>query len=342
MSGKTAIEWATDVWNPVTGCSKVSPGCENCYAEKLSHRFGWTSKPWTAAHAKENVKLHPDRLDIPLRWKKPRMIFVNSMSDLFHEQVPFEFIFAVWARMAVARQHTFQVLTKRPQRMLDFFRWNDNKLGPRIEPYLPNVWLGVTVEDQRRADERIPSLLQTPAAVRLLSMEPLLGPVDLERHLNGGKTLDEWKARALSGVDPYGFRPPYPRIHWVIVGGESGHGARPMHPDWVRSIRDQCQASGVPFFFKQRGEFTWDNFDPYYGYGEDSGKWDEYICLNGERGFCKVNDPDGVWINWTGSPDETAVLIRRVGKKKAGRVLDGRTWDEMPKTGGVSDHANFR
>lgn len=194
---QTKIEWTRYTWNPVTGCSKVSTGCENCYAERISHRFGWTSKPWTAAYTAENVKLHPDRLDIPLKWKKPRMIFVNSMSDLFHEQVPFEFIDRVFAAMALAKQHIFQVLTKRPDRMKAYIlsrtqannregiaAWtgtglvypaqvgNDRRANEMPWP-LPNVWLGVTVEDQRRADERIPLLLDVPASIRFLSCEPL-------------------------------------------------------------------------------------------------------------------------------------------------------------------------
>ncbi|GAB7387392.1 phage Gp37/Gp68 family protein [Bacillaceae bacterium] len=359
MSDKSKIEWCDATWNPVSGCSKVSEGCRNCYAERLSHRYKWTEKPWSAQNAGENVKLHPERLDQPLRWRRPRKIFVNSMSDLFHEAVPFEFIDKVFAVMASANQHIFQILTKRPERMREYIlsraeaknregiaAWmgtgfvypaqvgNERRASEMPWP-LSNVWLGVSVENQKAADERIPLLLETPAAVRFLSCEPLLGPVDLRcvtvaKWNEGGEFLD-----SLTGEHWLrdGFEKEldhFPKISWCIVGGESGPGSRPMHPDWVRSIRDQCQAAGVPFFFKQRGEYTWDNFDPYYGYGEDSGKWDEYICLNGERGFCKINDPDGVWINWTGSPDETAVLIRRIGKKKAGRLLDGREWNELP------------
>lgn len=335
MSGKSSIEWTEHTWNPITGCSKISPGCENCYAEKLSHRFGWTEKPWTAAYAAENVKLYPDRLDIPLKWKKPRMIFVNSMSDLFHEHVSHDFLRKVWEVMVGSPHHIFQVLTKRPERMQEWV----SKHGVQIAGGRPakNVWLGVTVEDQRRADERIPFLLQTPAAVRFLSCEPLLEPVNLERHLNGGKTSEEWRARALSGVDPYGFRPPYPRIHWVIAGGESGPNARPIHPDWVRDIRDQCQKAGVPFFFKQWGEW----FVP------EDGAEACRVCgctwHNACEGGCFWIEP-GLCSNCVGKPvpDYRAVKFQRIGKKKAGRMLDGRTWDEMPKTEGVSDHADIR
>lgn len=275
------------------------------------------------------VRTVPEVLDQPLRWKKSKRIFVNSMSDLFHEDVPIGFIYQVFAVMAEANWHTFQVLTKRPGRMKEVLTKLRDEFegkvfnGRKVTWPLPNVWLGVSVENQQAADERIPLLLQTPAAVRFVSCEPLLGPVDLERHLNGGKTLAEWKARALSVVDPYGFRPPYPRIHWVIVGGESGPGARPMHPDWVRSIRDQCQAAGVPFFFKQWGQ------------------WEPAECRQGETVYRKVSDDTVVLFRsdvetdryhwWGGNWGDGKPLSVRVGKKAAGRMLDGREWNEMPE-----------
>lgn len=247
MSDKTAIGWTDATWNPVTGCSKVSPGCEHCYAEAVSHRFGWTTQPWTLRNAAANVQLHPERLMHPLRWQAPRKVFVNSMSDLFHPAVPDAFLNEVFAVMAEASHHIFQVLTKRPERMRDFMQdvWTCQH-----EP-LPNVWLGVSCEDQRRAQERIPLLLQTPAALRFLSCEPLLGPLDLT-------DFQPFHETCYCQEEPDGCQPrfaigcPETGIDWVIVGAESGPQARPMDEDWVRSLRDQCQDAGVPFFFKQR------------------------------------------------------------------------------------------
>lgn len=276
---QTSIEWTEKVWNPVTGCSKVSEGCRNCYAERMSHRFKWTEKPWNHLNAKENVKLHPERLEQPLMWKKPSKIFVNSMSDLFHEEVPFSFISKVFHTMWLADHHIFQILTKRPERMLEYFNREetmfeiiDADVGVNPLP-LSNVWIGVSVENQKAADERIPLLLQTPAAVRFLSCEPLLGPIELKGHVyqvaTGLSEYIDWltgrttqKSNVFGGeTSPWLYRDLYefpkdyeePRIHWVIVGGESGPKARPIDPDWVRSLRDQCQAVKVPFFFKQWG-----------------------------------------------------------------------------------------
>lgn len=267
MGDRSAIGWTDATWNPVHGCSRVSEGCRFCYAEKESHRFGWTKSDWTARNAPDNVQLRPERLDQPLRWRKPRKIFVNSMSDLFHEQIPFGFIAQVFAVMALCPQHQFQVLTKRPERMLEFFSdyaaggrhiWEAGQ-GIRMprgtdKPApgwpLPNVWLGVSVEDQRTADERIHLLLQTPAAVRWISAEPLLGPVDL-RYLQPGDTPVE--IDALSGT--HGVLRPHggenARLDWVVVGGESGPNARPMMHTWAQRLRDQCHAAGVAFFMKQ-------------------------------------------------------------------------------------------
>lgn len=269
MADRSAIGWTDSSWNPVSGCSKVSPGCDHCYAETLSHRFGWTHASWTMPHARENVQLHPDRVDQPLRWKKPRRIFVNSMSDVFHDQVPDPFLDTLFAVMALASQHTFQILTKRPKRMHAYLtnpetahriaaevlqRARTPEEGIRsINMYnrtvwpLPNVWLGVSVEDQRRANERIPWLIQSPAALRFLSCEPLLGPVDLSALLvpvPGGAPVPVNVLRGTSVFAPW--------IDWVIVGAESGREARPMDDDWVRTLRDQCQAAGTAFFFKQR------------------------------------------------------------------------------------------
>ena len=265
----TKIEWAEKTWNPVTGCAKVSPGCAHCYAETVAKRLWGKQYPSVLRDGVRDdrgktytdddyrprrftdVQCHPDRLGQPLRWRKPQRVFVNSMSDLFHEDVPDAFIDRVFAVMSLAPQHQFQVLTKRPARMaaycgsdatvgrlvqlvgaavdqiagasLHFKHHNDGLSGIR----LPNVWLGVSVEDQQRADERIPLLLETPAAVRFLSCEPLLGPVDL---------------RALVF-----------HIDWAIIGGESGGGARPCDRRWIYDLLAQCHAADVPAFVKQLG-----------------------------------------------------------------------------------------
>lgn len=281
----TQISWTDETWNPVTGCSRVSEGCRNCYAARQAPRLaamgqkGYTALPWTARNAPENVMVHEDRLEKPLRWKKPRRVFVNSMSDLFHEQVPDEFILRVFTVMRAVSQHTFQILTKRPERMADFCQrlswvspttkqrgegargWQAYLSAEGSDP-LPNVELGTSVEDQRVADERIPHLRKTPAAVRFLSCEPLIGGVDLavvegyplaiyreaetvtERFMPSGRTAIR-KGRGLRKISRC------PDIHWVIAGGESGPGFRPMDLDWARSLRDQCVKAGVPFFGKQ-------------------------------------------------------------------------------------------
>lgn len=234
MGDKSAIEWTEATWNPVTGCTKVSLGCQHCYAETMSRRL----KAMGQSHYINGFEptVHESALDLPLRWKRPRMIFVNSMSDLFHDDVPTDFILRVFDVMRRAPQHTFQVLTKRTERLV--------ALNAQL-PWQRNIWMGVTVE-HRDYLGRIDHLRSTGAELKYLSLEPLLGPLpDLK--------LDS--------------------IGWVIVGGESGIGARPMDPAWVRDLRDQCIAAQVPFFFKQ----------------------------------------------WGGR-----------NKKKAGRVLDGRAWDEMP------------
>jgi protein gp37 len=217
VSDRSAIEWTDATWNPVTGCSKVSPGCAHCYAETLSLRYGWSRLPWTAENAATNVVLHPDRLDQPLRWRRPRMVFVNSMSDLFHERVPSDFRRQVWSVMDRARRHTYQILTKRPELMRAWVLANQDV----TTPVLPNAWLGTSIENNRWA-HRADDVRDTLAAVRFISAEPLLGPLD---------RLD------LTGID------------WLIVGGESGPRHRPMDPGWVRDLRDQAVAAGVAFFF---------------------------------------------------------------------------------------------
>jgi len=218
MASSTAIEWTNATWNPVTGCTKVSAGCDHCYAQRFSERFrGVAGHPFSMGF---DLTLRPERLEQPLRWRRPRMIFVNSMSDLFHKFVPFEFVDRVFEVMETASWHTFQVLTKRSSRMRDYVRRRYGETGAPV-----HVWLGVSVENGAKLS-RVRHLSQTPAEVRFLSIEPLLGPV-------GSLPLDG--------------------IGWVIVGGESGPNARAMELQWARQIRDQCVARSVPFFFKQWG-----------------------------------------------------------------------------------------
>lgn len=279
--GMTSIEWTDETWNPVTGCTRVSEGCRHCYIER--------TPPFRMAGRKvgDPIQLYPDRLDQPLRWKKARRVFVNSLSDLFHQDVPDEFILSVFTVMAIAEQHTFQVLTKRPRRMLDLLsKWTSEDLytawhdftgePPELSSWpLPNVWLGVSVEDQQTADERIPILLQTPAAVRFVSAEPLLGPVDLRRWLqvyeHDGPPCCSDKTGWHRLGENHVLGPAQSMLDWIIVGGESGPGARPCHVQWIRSIRDQCQAAGVPVFVKQLGSCVVDRNDAGFdGDTEDS------------------------------------------------------------------------
>ena len=235
MARDSSIEWTSSTWNPVTGCTKISPGCKHCYAERMAIRLAGMKQP--RYRNGFEVTLHPDLISAPLHWRQPRMIFVNSMSDLFHEDVPEAFIAEVFDTMVAAHWHTFQILTKRAGRLAE--------IAAGL-PWPINIWMGVSVESPRYV-HRIERLRGVPAAVRFLSIEPLLAPIP---------------SLPLTGLD------------WVIVGGESGPGARPMEADWVREIRDRCVGSGVPFFFKQ----------------------------------------------WGG-----------VRKGRNGRLLDGRTWDEMPQ-----------
>lgn len=317
MSDRSGIEWTDATWNPVTGCTEVSPGCDHCYAKTFAER--WRGKEGHYYASGFDVQLRPEKLDQPLRWRRPRRIFVNSMSDLFHDDVPSDFIAKVFAIMALAPQHTFQVLTKRHGRMRSLLNSDDFEAeivghavwfadhwygwpeGKRVLLDFPlgNVWLGVSTENQQWANIRIPALLDTPAAVRFVSAEPLLGPISIF---------------ARSSIDRD------PGIDWVIVGGESGHGARPMYPGWVRSLRDECQRAGTAFLFKQWGEW-----------GPSRG---------GSRLQCLVWS-DGAFREFDHQPGlfETGIPLtppgwcnsERVGKKAAGRELDGRTWDEYPE-----------
>lgn len=285
MSAQTGIEWCDSTWNPVTGCTEVSPGCDHCYAKTFAER--WRGTPGHYFERGFDVQLRPDKLDQPLRWRKPRRIFVNSMSDLFHDAVPDEYIAKVFAVMATAGRHTYQVLTKRHARMRSLLnasefraevqRHYDSYLcAPQRRPGgmfrpshrwpLPNVWLGVSAENQQWADIRIPALLDTPAAVRFISAEPLLGPIDLASHL----PID-YEHHHHDGSTTYGRSDG---LDWVIVGGESGRGARPMHPDWARSLRDQCQDTCVAFLFKQAGSALAREWG-CKGKGTDPAEWPE-------------------------------------------------------------------
>lgn len=346
MADNTKIEWTDATWTPVKGCTRKSPGCVNCYAEIMAARFSQPGQ-WGEALASivdtpkgkdhrwtGNVRFDEAELLKPLRWKKPRRIFVCSTSDLFHESVPDEWIDRVFAVMALCPQHTFQVLTKRADRMRDYLQARDGmgkaeicrainmipaKMGNRrgaLSMPLPNVWLGVSVEDQARADERIPALIATPAAVRWLSCEPLQGPLDL---------CKVYATKDLDGV--YLHDAPILDLDWIVAGGESGPGARPMHPDWARSLRDQCQLAGVPFFFKQ-----WGNWLP----GE---VYTETVDGTTHGGLSRFPDspipgetyPGKLSHWWEGSDSFTPGPISvQIGKKAAGRLLDGREWNEVP------------
>lgn len=332
MAETSTIEWTDATWNPITGCTLVSEGCRHCYAATLA-ATRLKHHPSRAGLARINaageakftgeVRLNAQWLDQPLRWKRPRMIFVCSHGDLFHESVPDEWIDRVFAVMALAPQHTFQVLTKRPERARDYlgifcapdFDSVDpsRKHMPTEDWPLPNVWLGTSVEDQATADARIPHLLATPAAVRFVSAEPLLGQLRLDRL--GPREPGGWITNALSGHrwpdldEPGAITSHTGRLDWVIVGGESGKRARPMHPDWARTLRDQCQAAGVAFFFKQWGEFV----------GGDRGPGGWFIYHN------------GAWTPEVSHDFGDGAAALRNGKARAGRLLDGREWNEMPE-----------
>lgn len=319
MAANSEISWTDTTWNPLAGCTWQSPGCDRCYAAVMARRLeamahadiaagrdpgrkrkyiGITNKN-KAGRIMFNGKVNLDEssLEEPLTWTKPRLVFVNSMSDLFHKDVPFSFVADVFNVMRHAYKHTFQVLTKRPERMAQFFaEW--------IKPgyVYDNVWLGTSVENQEQADKRIPELLKVPARVRFLSCEPLLGPLDIYEWISS-----YWDASIFNPVTKtqgsfVGAETQRENgLHWIICGGESGHGARPMHPDWARALRDQCQSAGVAYHFKQWGAWVPEcqgvNFDV----------WDGHASA--------FNPPNQVY---------------RVGKHAAGRLLDGKEWNEMP------------
>ncbi|AZZ92787.1 DUF5131 family protein [Hahella sp. KA22] len=337
MSDRTTIEWTGSTWNIITGCSFKSPGCTNCYAMKLAgsrlknhpSRAGLTTLAKSGPVWNGQVRFNEQWADLPMRWTKPRMIFVCAHGDLFHESVPDEWILRVWEVMKEAKQHTFQVLTKRADRM--------HKLLNQLGPPLSNVWLGVSTENQETANNRIPKLLGTPAAVRWISAEPLLGALDLTNmpwRLNGVSGEVVKTMNALTGettaLDPlFNRREQLPSINWVVVGGESGQNARPMHPIWAESLRDQCQRANVPFFFKQWGSWAprskcWNAGTDFSSLDPQCRRWPHVIRL-GEHGrntrhLSHCDDKAG-----------REVYMQNVGKKLSGRTLDGRTWDEFPE-----------
>lgn len=326
------IEWTEQTWNPIVGCSLASPGCTNCYAMKmagrleamahkgnarLKHYKGTTQKTKSGFAWTGKIGFNEDALLKPLKRKKPTIYFVNSMSDLFHPDVSDEIRDQIFAIMALCPQHTFQILTKRPDIMREYitsintqniisiagefdlegcFRLDiDYKIGKiQIFP-LPNVWLGTSVENQKYAEQRIPDLLATPAAVRFLSCEPLIGPIDFA-YCKDGLPDNMWES-------------PLEDIDWVIVGGESGKGARAMHRDWARTIRDQCAAIGTDFYFKQWGDWL-----PYSEFAENKGAYGKILGVKPEN-FEHLDDRFSI----------------RVGKSKSGRFLDGVIHDKRPE-----------
>lgn len=313
MSDKSAIEWTDATWNPTRGCRRISPGCQNCYAEKVAARFSGRGLPYEGLTTEGRWNGTPlfvlDNLTEPIHWRRPRKIFVDSMSDLFYEGFSNLQIAAVFAIMAAAPHHQFQVLTKRPERALEWFKWiGEDRSGmnlgskaplftlshilnsapinyprtlqlQRIWP-LPNVWIGVSVEDQQRADERIPNLLQIAAAVRFLSIEPLIAPVNLTRiHGASWSIFDAENSRRGQTID------------WVIVGGESGPGARQCRVEWIHSIVEQCQTAGVPVFVKQLGS------RPYFDVRDDE-------TISGARHRRLANRKGGDFVDF---PDDLRV-----------------------------------
>lgn len=391
MAESSTIEWTDATWQPITGCAIVSPGCTNCYAMKLAgtrlrnlpSRKGLTVQTKAGPVWNGKVRLNEEWLTQPLKWRRPRKIFVCAHGDLFAEGVPDEWIDRVFAVMALCPQHTFQVLTKRPARMREWFeeRWQPtpaqriecpglpafdmpaqaegddrhervyqaagefldldtvsdrfwNPDGSRKWPGwpLPNVWLGVSAEDQRRADERVPDLLATPAAVRFVSAEPLLGPIDFGLHRGWCRACGEITSGSIDGhsMDPAspcfaGETTLDAMLHWIIVGGESGRGARPMHPDWARQIRDACAVAGVAYLFKQWGA---------YQHGSTMGQAPslDRIVFNDGRMLtdvtmpaCKAEDREN---GWQGRAPEMMALV---GKKTAGRLLDGVEHNGFPE-----------
>lgn len=387
-TSKTGIEWCDRTWNPVRGCSRVSAGCDHCYAEGIATRFsgpglafeGFARSVHGAPHWTGRVELDEAALDEPLRWRKPAAIFANSMSDLFHKALPDEAIDRVFAVMALCPQHTFLVLTKRPQRMAAYlehpetpYRLEDTpeglqashhatsgdlpyetptalRLGAQAEKGLAaidrwqfgiplrNIYLGASVEDQATADARVPHLLRLAALGWPVwaSYEPALGPVDWTsiRHQLAGKSFE--LLDALRCQDPLDKGHSRGRLSAIVAGGESGRGARPPHPDWFRTTRDQCAAAGVPFHFKQWG--AWTEVLPEEKSLRTVGAAGSYRPV--EARFVRRGDALlwrdgsrhilGAGLSAPGEFEGPATPMRRVGKAFAGRLLDGRTHDDLP------------
>lgn len=398
MGDKTGIEWADSTWNPMTGCSRISEGCRNCYAEGLAARFSDPGQPYEGIAERTargprwtgKVTRAANRIHDPLRWRRPRRIFVNSMSDLFHPSVPDAWIAEVFGVMALAPQHVFIILTKRPARMREWMmdgeaqirRWYLDRTrslakGLRfpdiadvlaghegflqgfenvdIAPAgdrrplktgwpLPNVWLGVSIEDQETADERVPILLEIPAHRRLVSAEPMIGPIDLTRLNLGIKVTKGYGPARIEWDALMGCERQYPpdtapgcdslkanrrgfgrygvgaALDWVIAGGESGASARPMSPNWVRSMRDQCRDASVPFFFKQ-----WGSWAPVEGTKRTAGR----------RMTCRIADEGTVTMLGAGGGQHQlehcgGSIMVRTGKAAAGRLLDGEILGDLP------------
>jgi len=238
--GKTKIEWSEMSWNPITGCTKVSEGCKNCYAERMARRlagrFGYQEYPYHF-----DVTYHEDKLKLPYKWKKPRRVFVCSMGDLFHENIDFQYTKKIWKVMAENNQHVFQILTKRPEQMFKFIRWLAGADDISIAEFPQNVWVGVTAENQKTADERIPILFKTPAAVYFVSIEPMLEPISFH--------WVNWFP-----IKDYNHLDGLCQLDWLICGGETGPGAREMKAEWAWSLYNQCREANVPFFFKKPGD----------------------------------------------------------------------------------------
>jgi protein gp37 len=305
---KTTIEWTQrpgtvgETWNPTTGCSKVDRGCKNCYAEVMHRRLQKMMPDKYREPFLAGAVEHPETLTIPYGWKKPRTVFVDSMSDLFHKNVSLDFLRQVFAVMRDTAQHTYLILTKRPERIMDFLLVQD----PAWE-WPRNVWMGTSVNDQESADKRIPALMFAPAPVRFVSYEPATGPVDLTRWLGSYDRVtyryDEtgksyvYACRFVAGID------------WVICGGESGAKAVPMHPDWARNVRDHCALHHVPFFFKQ-----WGNWEPITYYKEHT------PIINFTPG-------KGEYLFPAPRP-QNMIRVR----EKSRNLLDGRTHLEFPNT----------
>lgn len=308
MGQNSAIEWTDHTFNPWVGCVKVSPGCKFCYAEELMTRKGRWANTWGPAQAAERIKTSDSNWKEPLKWNrqaqaagKRARVFCASLADVFEDNNQlYNWRIQLFGLISETPNLDWQILTKRPDVARTFFEQRPHLL-------MQNIWLGTSVENQQYANERIPELLKIPAAVLFLSVEPLLGPVSFD--LIDGAIYDggmpfEWQRLSKPGID------------WVIVGGESGPNARPMNPQWARSIRDQCQAARIPFLFKQWGEFA-------YGDIEDDLNFAGGKAADMSNGGRMATNYDRFKLD-----DKTALI--RVGKKSAGRLLDGRTWDEMP------------